>query len=159
MGCLAYLFGLAIGGLIRLLIWATITISRGAYRLVTRHPIFAVLLWLAVGAQGWTSERLFLAVLTALTLWAVVSFASDHWGAPKRRRVRRPARGTTQVSVGGGPWKTVPTLDPLDHLPRRERARWERARRRHEHQLASAGIGETYRARRSRRLRRRGVRR
>jgi hypothetical protein len=153
---MATLVGLLIGLTLRLLIWATVTVARGAWRLATQHPLFSIVLWLAARAQGWTSEWLFIWGLLGLTVWALLSVASDRW--PDSTGPGRLGRRRSRVSYDGGPWQTVERRDPLDHVPAHVRRRYDRARRRHERQLADAGVGGGHRARRARRQRR-GARR
>jgi hypothetical protein len=154
---MATLAALIIGLTLRLLIWATITLARTAWRLVTQHPVFSVILWLTAGAQGWLGSRLFVIGLLGLTLWALLSVASARWPG-STRTTGAPTR--SRVSYNGGPWHEVEHRDPLDHpgVPAHVRRRFHRARRNHERQLADAGVGRDRRARRVRRLRT-GVRR
>jgi hypothetical protein len=150
------LIGFTIGLALRLVIWA----ARTTYRFVAKHPVAALLAWLAAASEGWITGRLMVYGLLGLTLWAVLSIVSARFpsrAAPRRPGARR-AHTSTRVSYGGGPWQSVEHRDALDGLAPRDRRRFDRAVRRRERQLADAGVGPGPQARHVRRRRRRGVR-
>jgi hypothetical protein len=140
------LLGFTIGLVLRLLIWA----ARMAFRLVADHPVTAIVLLLLAAAEGWIGEQLFMWALLGLTLWAVLSVLANRF--PSSRRAAAPP-SVTHVWYGDGPRQVVEHRDALDQVSARDRRRFERARRRHERQLADAGIGDNRRARRRRRER------
>jgi hypothetical protein len=128
---IAWATGFLIVVTVRALAWCGRSLVRG----VIRHPGAALVAVVVAAGAGWLSETVAAWALLALTIWGALSVASTRF--PNAARASAPRRDA-RVSVNNGPWQARVYRDPLDHVSARDRARFERARRRHEKRLTKA---------------------
>jgi hypothetical protein len=127
---MAPLIGFTIGLTLRFFVWA----ARVAGRTVRSHPFACLVAVLFAASQDWIGETVALWALIGLTVWALLSVASTRFPASQPQAGQRPS--TARVAVGNGPWRTVELRDAEHYLTARERRRFEKARHRHDIELA-----------------------